>query len=255
MGAGPGIQCLSCSRGPTLEDEIRSGSDSPRSKTTRPKPVKVNIYDIGTSGRSSIVNTVLRPFGAGAFHCGVEVYGLEWSFSDIASDLAKDSLAVHSGVFSSWPRNCKGHRFSDTEEMGMTTKTEVQVLMMISKMEEQWQVSTYNVLSKNCCHFVDELCVRLGVGHIPPLLLKLAEIGESVRSNIVGAASAGCCATKGDKMSSLPCCDGFGVDGVRQDVVVEQVQSLPVLTELPEVIEQDATPYSHGAMSPRYGRA
>eukprot|EP00930_Biecheleria_cincta_P028349 TRINITY_DN19786_c0_g1_i1.p1 TRINITY_DN19786_c0_g1~~TRINITY_DN19786_c0_g1_i1.p1 ORF type:complete len:280 (-),score=37.11 TRINITY_DN19786_c0_g1_i1:16-732(-) len=236
----------------SLEDEI--GLDSPRSANTRPEPVKVNIYDIGTSGRSSIVNTMLRPFGAGAFHCGVEVYGLEWSFSDIATDLAKDVTMLRSGVFSSWPKNCKGHRYSETVEMGLTQKTEVQVLMMISKMEEQWQVATYDVLRKNCCHFVDELCVRLGVGHIPPLLLKLAELGSS----IVGAASTNCCATKTgeSKASHMPCCDGFGVvDGVRHDVEVDQVQSIPVLTELPEVIEQDATPYLHAQLSPRYGRA
>lgn len=240
---------LSCSRAISLEDEL--GTDSPRSASARPEPVKVNIYDIGTSGRSSLLNTMLRPFGAGAFHCGVEVYGLEWSFSDIASNLAKDAMALRSGVFSSWPKNCKGHRYSETVQMGLTTKTEVQVLMMISKMEEQWQVASYDVLRKNCCHFVDELCVRLGVGHIPPLLLKLAEVGSS----IVGAASTDCCASKESKASHMPCCDGFGaVDGERQTVEVDQVQSIPVLTELPEVIEQDVTPYAH-AFSPRYGRA
>lgn len=206
---------LSCSRGlEGLDDEPGGQLKDIDGHFRRPEPVRVNIYDVGTSGGSSVLNSLLRPMGAGAFHCGVEVYGLEWSFSDAAGPARQDSL-LRSGIFSSWPKKCKGHRFKESMEIGFTAKSEVQVLMLISKMEEKWPLSSYDVLSKNCCHFADELCVQLGVGHIPPLLMKLAELGASLVGMGQSAATLSCCS---ERYAAAPCCDFLGKS--QQHVVV-----------------------------------
>eukprot|EP00931_Biecheleriopsis_adriatica_P079355 TRINITY_DN52758_c0_g1_i1.p1 TRINITY_DN52758_c0_g1~~TRINITY_DN52758_c0_g1_i1.p1 ORF type:complete len:238 (-),score=32.06 TRINITY_DN52758_c0_g1_i1:46-759(-) len=234
---------LSCSRGSTLEEQL----GEPRKATEKPEPVYVHIYNIGTSGRTSFLNSVLRPFGAGAFHCGVEIYGLEWSFSDVVSHLPKEGQASPSGVFSCWPKSCRGHNYCETVNMGLTAKSEVQVLMLISKMEEQWPVAGYDLLRRNCCHFVDELCRQLGVGTLPPMLNNLAQMGAAI-ATMGTAASSNCCSGKPSQSSweaqaaGFPCCDGRTADRRHADVEVEtvnakqRIQSIPVLTELPEVI-------------------
>ncbi|CAK9113429.1 Hypothetical protein SCF082_LOCUS52575 [Durusdinium trenchii] len=89
--------------------------------SARKSQVSLNIYDLGSSGQMSFVNSVLKPFDSGAFHCGIEVYGLEWSYSDIR-DVKVDR--ARTGIFSSWPKHSPGHRFVETVDMGFTTKTE-----------------------------------------------------------------------------------------------------------------------------------
>jgi len=50
-----------------------------------PEPVTLNIYNLGGSSCSRSLNALLKPFGTGAFHCGVQVYDREWSFSDTST--------------------------------------------------------------------------------------------------------------------------------------------------------------------------
>mmetsp|Transcript_934 Transcript_934/g.1860 ORF Transcript_934/g.1860 Transcript_934/m.1860 type:complete len:238 (+) Transcript_934:48-761(+) len=217
---------LNCTRADGFDTLIGNGDAG---NADHAVPVKVNVYNIGTSSRTSMLNSVLRPFGSGAFHVGVEVYGLEWSFSDI--ELKDPSRLKRSGIFSCWPKQCKGHTYIETVDMGTSRKTEVQVLMTISQMEEHWPVSSYNILRKNCCHFVDELCVCLGVGQIPPILMNLAGLGASIAR--FGNVGADCCSSPSSSgqqaVGYLPCCDGRSK--TQEVEVVESVQSMRVLSE------------------------
>merc|ERR1719188_2433670 len=77
--------------------------------------------------------------------------------------------------------------------MGSTATTEVEVLKLISLLEKQWLVSKYNVLQKNCCHFSNELCQRLGVGGIPPWVLNLAGVGAAFEKGTNDVVSTRCC--------------------------------------------------------------
>merc|ERR1719229_582486 len=54
---------------------------------------------------------MLRPFGTGVFHCGVEVFGKEWSFR---------GTEVGTGVFWCLPQNCSAHTYVETVYMGYT---------------------------------------------------------------------------------------------------------------------------------------
>mmetsp|Transcript_14618 Transcript_14618/g.34773 ORF Transcript_14618/g.34773 Transcript_14618/m.34773 type:complete len:247 (+) Transcript_14618:75-815(+) len=202
--------------------------------SARPIPVIVHVYDLGSSDHVTLLNSVLKPFGSGAFHCGVEVYGLEWSFSDI---IGRDDDRSRTGIFSSWPKQSPGHRYVESVEMGFSNKTEVQVLNIVAHMEATWPVSTYNVLRRNCCHFADELCKHLGVGGIPPKLLNLAKVGVSFVDYGQAAADAACCSGK-NKVFPLSCCYATSVDKHYQDLSAatspktKPVQSHPILTEM-----------------------
>eukprot|EP00913_Durusdinium_trenchii_P031195 g29211.t1 len=184
-----------------------------------PVPVSLNIYDLGSSGQMSFVNSVLKPFDSGAFHCGIEVYGLEWSYSDIR-DVKVDR--ARTGIFSSWPKHSPGHRFVETVDMGFTTKTEVQVLYIIAQMEANWPINKYNILRKNCCHFADELVKNLGLRGVPQRVLNLSEAGASV----IDVAQATCCSRpKVFGACSWACCYGSSPNG-RTSIVAASTKEM-----------------------------
>jgi len=140
-----------------------------------PEPVTLHIYDIGTSA-GPMVNNFLKPLGTGAFHCGVEVHGWEWSYSDVSNP--KDPAMT--GIFSCRPRHCEGHRYYETVELGLTRTSELEVVRLLTLLEKGWPISEYDLLSHNCCHFADEFSRRLGVGGIPPGVMSLASAGAAV---------------------------------------------------------------------------
>mmetsp|Transcript_809 Transcript_809/g.1839 ORF Transcript_809/g.1839 Transcript_809/m.1839 type:complete len:266 (+) Transcript_809:99-896(+) len=159
-----------------------------RSSTVAPTKVLLHIYDVGTSSVMRGINSFLRPLGTGVFHCGVEVYGVEWSYSDIIMASSRDP---GSGVFCSRPRDCEGHAYTESVVMGETQVSEGEVLALIDLLRKEWPVSSYHTLRCNCCHFSDELCERLGVGRIPSWVLSLATAGAAV-----------CAAAQGDIICS-----------------------------------------------------
>lgn len=141
------------------------------------RPVTLNIYDVGSLTDSigavevQALNKVLRKFGTGAFHCGVEVYGQEWSFK---------YEAFRTGVFYCTPRHCEEHTFSESLPMGQTIMTPKEVLRVIDVLQEEWSGDSYDSLRRNCCHFTDQLCNALGVGSIPSWTMHLAGTGAAL---------------------------------------------------------------------------
>jgi len=131
----------------------------------------LNIYDVGTSGEVKMMNRVLRPLGAGAFHCGVEVFGVEWSYGDYEQG---------TGVFSCRPRNCEGHTYSESVTMGKSSMLEDEFKARMKMMEVRWQGTDYDLLQKNCCHFCEDVLALLNVACVPAWVNKLANAGAAV---------------------------------------------------------------------------
>mmetsp|Transcript_56610 Transcript_56610/g.168440 ORF Transcript_56610/g.168440 Transcript_56610/m.168440 type:complete len:224 (+) Transcript_56610:61-732(+) len=142
------------------------------------EPVLLNVYDLGTGlthcGMRAI-NTILGPLGAGAFHCGVEVHGREWSFTG--------NLAAGTGVFACGPRACRDHTFAKTVMLGEVPLSAEDVLLIIRRLERSWQSSAYRTLSRNCTHFCERLSAALGVGPIPAHLTSLTRTAESLEAH------------------------------------------------------------------------
>lgn len=135
--------------------------------------VLLNVYNIGQSCGGKAVNGMLRPLGTGFFHCGVEIFGREWSYGEAPASMS-------TGIFWCWPRNCKGHNYFESYDMGMTAISEREVLQIIHVLMQSWDAKGYDTLHRNCCHFANELCQRLGVGTIPTWVRNLAELGASI---------------------------------------------------------------------------
>lgn len=165
----------------------------------------LNIYDIGTSGLGSGLNWMLAPLGTGAFHCGVEVYGWEWSYSDINASMSQKSGL--SGMFRCAPRSCESHSYSQSVQVGLTTASRDAVSQMISMMEREWPVEDYDLLLHNCCHFSDTFCRQLGVGGIPTWMLSLAGAGAELDRRKDQVVALRCC---GPPEGGRPgCCPGL----------------------------------------------
>eukprot|EP00435_Cladocopium_sp_Y103_P055176 s1720_g18.t1 len=137
--------------------------------------VMLRIYDVMGAEVVSGLNCLCRVIGTGAFHAGVEVYGLEWSFG-----FSEDG----SGVFSCTPGECGGHAYREAVWMGDTPLGEEDVMILLSTLAQDWQGSDYDILRRNCCHFSDALCRQLQVGHIPGWVTNLAGAGAKVATGL-----------------------------------------------------------------------
>jgi len=176
---------------------------------TKDPRVYVHIYSLGTAGQGQALNSVLRVLGTGAFHCGVEVYGKEWSF--------RGRCCSGTGVFASRPQNCEHHTYSETLTLGETSLTGPEVSRLLSILQREWPGTSYDTLRRNCCHFSDKFCRCLGVGSLPPSLTSLANAGVK----LVEAGNA--IDTHRKSLSSFFSLDSFICNGVpdRDTKVVE----------------------------------
>eukprot|EP00405_Crypthecodinium_cohnii_P050522 CAMPEP_0206588860 /NCGR_PEP_ID=MMETSP0325_2-20121206/38554_1 /ASSEMBLY_ACC=CAM_ASM_000347 /TAXON_ID=2866 /ORGANISM="Crypthecodinium cohnii, Strain Seligo" /LENGTH=230 /DNA_ID=CAMNT_0054097259 /DNA_START=348 /DNA_END=1040 /DNA_ORIENTATION=+ len=100
-----------------------------------------------------------------------------------------------SGVFSCTPRCCEGHSFFTSIPMGVVRISSAEVLTLIEEMEQQWTIEVYDLLRRNCCHFCQALCARLGVGPVPDWVTSLAGFGESLFSVSDSFSEMFCCRT------------------------------------------------------------
>lgn len=146
--------------------------------------VRLNIYDACTSKSGFVLNRILRPMGSGAFHCGVEIFGREWSYRGCQEG---------TGVFCCTPRYYRGQVSSESMEMGISELSSCNVLNLIGVLQQEWLGQDYQLLSHNCCHFCQRLCACLGVNPIPPWVMSLAETVVRAVHTIEGVSSeCGC---------------------------------------------------------------
>jgi len=137
--------------------------------------VRLHIYDVSHEDAIIQINQVFArknsplKFG-GAFHVGVEVNHSEWCYGNSQSD-------TKPGVCCVMPRGHPNHHFRQTVFQGHTTLTAEEIAEVISELIEQYPGTDYDLLSRNCCHFADDFCCRLGVGHIPGWIHRFADIG------------------------------------------------------------------------------
>jgi len=105
----------------------------------------------------------------GVFHAGVEVNWLEFAFG-----------MSMSGTTCVLPRSQPQHRYRQTVRLRTTTLSVVDLAALISQLIEEYPGYEYDLFRRNCCHFADDFCRRLGVGGIPGWVHRLARVGAMV---------------------------------------------------------------------------
>jgi hypothetical protein len=149
----------------------------------------------------------LHALGTGAYHCGVEVNGIEYAYG--ANDIADTT-----GVFTCVPKRSPGYEYRKTIDFGprtvlktswvnvrtdlVNTKTgegrklsdvyeAVDAYLdgrdILKQMAADYRGMDYDLLEKNCCTFARDACLRLGVhaDEIPTWFMNLPATGADAR--------------------------------------------------------------------------
>ncbi|KAG2319269.1 hypothetical protein Bca4012_054463 [Brassica carinata] len=141
--------------------------------------VVVHIYDVTNSGSEKTNNTILQinrffkdGIGLGGiFHSAIQVYGdEEWSYGYCEQG---------TGVFSCPSTKNPMYTYREKIVLGKTDCTIFMVNQILRELSREWPGHTYDLLSKNCNHFCDVLCDRLGVPKLPGWVNRFAHAGDT----------------------------------------------------------------------------
>mmetsp|Transcript_47523 Transcript_47523/g.87116 ORF Transcript_47523/g.87116 Transcript_47523/m.87116 type:complete len:406 (+) Transcript_47523:102-1319(+) len=180
LGHATGADCAAADV--ARSDSAAADAASTEGKQTRRRhsgsEVFLNIYDVSYDDKihrlNSLLSHRLSPLKLGGiFHAGVEVNGREWSFGN---------CGLGSGVAAHEPQRHPHHNFRESVRMSCTQLSAEQVARVIEDLKGDYQGSSYSLIGRNCCHFADDMCCRLGVGSIPPWVHRFCRLAESIVS-------------------------------------------------------------------------
>ena len=107
---------------------------------------------------ASVMNSVIE-----SYYVMVQIYGdEEWSFGFCEQG---------TGVFSCPAAKNPMYTYREPIILGTTNSSIFKVNQILRELSREWPGHSYDLLSKNCNHFCDELCERLGVPKLPGKLL------------------------------------------------------------------------------------
>ncbi|KAK6941622.1 PPPDE peptidase domain [Dillenia turbinata] len=142
---------------------MRTEEEASNSRMNYETQVVLNVYDI------TPLNNYLSWFGCGIFHSGIEVHGSEYGFG------AHDFPA--SGVFEVEPKTCPGFVYRCSILLGRINMPPSEFRTFIENMASEYHGNTYQLISKNCNHFADDVSRRLIGKGIPGWVNRLARLG------------------------------------------------------------------------------
>ncbi|KAK9066313.1 hypothetical protein SSX86_013634 [Deinandra increscens subsp. villosa] len=126
-------------------------------------PVHLNVYDLTS------MNGYAYWLGLGVYHSGVQVHGVEYAFGCHEQETT--------GIFEGEPKQCEGFTFRKQILIGWTEKNLREVRGVMEELAEDYKGVSYNLITKNCNHFCNDVCVRLTGKSIPRWINRLARIG------------------------------------------------------------------------------
>ncbi|XP_042037723.1 deSI-like protein At4g17486 isoform X1 [Salvia splendens] len=141
--------------------------------------VILHVYDVTNSGSDKTNNTIMQinkifkdGIGLGGiFHSAVQVYGdEEWSFG----------FCEHgTGVFHCPSMQNPMYTYHESIKLGQTTNSVYKINQILRELSREWPGESYDLLAKNCNHFCDEFCERLGVSKLPGWVNRFANVGDT----------------------------------------------------------------------------
>jgi len=132
--------------------------------------VALSVYELHGTGA---INYLTAATGiGGAYHVGVEVYGLEWSFG--ATDVGTGIYMVH-------PQQSTLGTFYERIPLGKTKISPQQNLEILGEYRRMFRGQQYHLLAKNCAHFCLAFSKRLVPRSSPPDWINaFANYGQSL---------------------------------------------------------------------------
>ncbi|PUZ43095.1 hypothetical protein GQ55_9G634400 [Panicum hallii var. hallii] len=152
------------------------------------REVVLHVYDVTKTGSEKTDNTVRKinrffkdGIGVGGiFHSAVQVYGEEeWSFG----------LCYRgTGVFCCPVRQNPMYTFRESIVLGVTSFSNSEVNQILIQLSHEWPGCSYDLLSRNCNHFTNAFCQKLGARKIPGWVNRFANAGYT--ANVVAETTA-----------------------------------------------------------------
>lgn len=149
---------------------VGNGSNSNSSSGGANERVLVNIYDMYT------MNNYISALGVGIYHCGVEVYGVEYGYGGHPFPF--------SGVFEMVPKDSEelgeSFKFKESIEIGRTDFTKSEIDQIIQLIGREFRGIDYHLINKNCNTFSSKFCKTICGQDIPSWVNRLAYISTFV---------------------------------------------------------------------------
>ncbi|KAK4274479.1 hypothetical protein QN277_017690 [Acacia crassicarpa] len=127
-------------------------------------PVYLNVYDL------TPINGYAYWLGLGVYHSGVQVHGVEYGFGAHERETT--------GIFLVEPTHCPGFTFRKSIFIGTTDLGPQDVSAFMDRVSHHYSGNTYHLISKNCNHFCNDVCLRLTDNSIPRWVNRLARLGH-----------------------------------------------------------------------------
>ena len=125
---------------------------TPEADSQQGNEVWLHVYDL-TPILKRLNKMALRPARLGAFHCGIEALGSEWSFR--AFDFAWDDPTM-SGVIRNEPRIHPAYLYRESLMLGHTPLSEDAIDFILDTLMEEWPANSYHLVARNCVTFAEE---------------------------------------------------------------------------------------------------
>ncbi|KAF3935094.1 hypothetical protein ABW19_dt0204544 [Dactylella cylindrospora] len=133
--------------------------------------VTINVYDLLPPGKLS---TVFWTLGVGLLHTGVAINDREYAFG------GHDRRGV-TGVYWMKPKvEPPGGTFRTGFIHAYTTRSPDEVHQILIETSQEFQGTSYNVLTRNCNHFTSYLCEKLTGKPAPAWINRAASIGVAL---------------------------------------------------------------------------
>ncbi|CAN8273286.1 unnamed protein product [Cochlearia groenlandica] len=126
-------------------------------------PVLLNVYDL------TPMNVYGYWLGIGVYHSGLEVHGVEYGYG------AHEQPT--SGIFEVEPKKCPGFTFRKSILVGETEMSAKEVRIFMEELAGEFQGNKYHLITKNCNHFCNQVCLKLTQKSIPSWVNRLARLG------------------------------------------------------------------------------
>lgn len=118
-------------------------------------------YDLGPLSKWLLNHWQSKESGLGAFHCGVEVLGVEWSFQAMI-DCETDEMT---GVMCHTPKSHPRHVYRESIWLGGSPLCANEICNVLARLERDWPARSYHFLTHNCTDFAEALSKCLNVPH------------------------------------------------------------------------------------------
>lgn len=82
------------------------------------------------------------------------------------------------GIFEGEPKQCEGFTFRKQILIGWTELNPNEVKRVMDELAREYKGTSYNLITRNCNHFCNDLCLRLTGNSIPRWINRLARIGN-----------------------------------------------------------------------------